>query len=101
VLYIIPEEIERIEYETNRYRSLQVIATYEDHDQDIFTMGDFDTDSLKSEESLLQTIKMFCKKEPLKLSLCWISDNFKAYAKNKAIKATLEKNGKYFFGAWA
>lgn len=80
---------------------LQVIATYEDHDQDIFTMGELDTDTLKSEESLLQTIKMFCKKDPVKLSLCWISDNFKAYAKNKAIKATLEKNGKYFFGSWA
>ena len=46
---------------------LEVIATYEDHEQDIFTMRKLDTDTLKSEESLLQTIKMFCKKDPVKL----------------------------------
>ena len=83
---------------------LEVIATFQDNEQDMFQITRIYADDLKSETSLLSMIKEQLKRSSddlVKLSLCWISDNFKAYAKNKTIKATLEKNGKYFFGSWA
>jgi hypothetical protein len=83
---------------------LQVIATFDDNHQDIFEITHFYADELKNEASLLDSIKNHLKRSSddlVKLSLCWICKNLKPYAKNPAIKATLEKNGKYFFGAWA
>tara|TARA_R100001509_G_scaffold114096_1_gene69268 strand:- start:106 stop:414 length:309 start_codon:yes stop_codon:yes gene_type:complete len=93
---------------------LEVIATFEDNEQDMFQITRIYADDLKSEKSLLSMIKdqlSFVKNETtglprsskdlVKLSLCWICKNIKPYAKNPTIKATLEKNGKYFFGSWA
>ena len=79
---------------------LEVIATFNDHDQEMFTITKIYKDNLKSEESLLNTIKGLCKRpsfELIKLSLCWISENFEKHEKSEAVAKTLEKNGKYFF----
>jgi|TARA_R100001460_G_scaffold40816_1_gene76177 hypothetical protein len=83
---------------------LEVIATFQDNEQDMFQITRIYADDLKSETTLLNSIKEQLKRSSddlVKLSLCWICKNIKPYAKNQTIKATLEKNGKYFFGSWA
>ena len=83
---------------------LEVIATFQDNEQDMFQITRIYADDLKSETSLLSMIKEQLKRSSedlVKLSLCWICKNIKPYAKNPTIKSTLEKNGKYFFGSWA
>jgi len=83
---------------------LEVIATFQDNDQDMFQITRIYADDLKNETNLLNSIKEQLKRSSddlVKLSLCWICKNIKPYANNPTIKATLEKNGKYFFGSWA
>lgn len=83
---------------------LQVIATFDDNDQDIFEIAYFYADELKNEASLLDSIRGHLKRSSndlVKLSLCWICKNLKPYKKVPAIRDSLEKNGKYFFGSWA
>jgi hypothetical protein len=81
---------------------LDVIATFENHTQDIFQIIlDKNTDTvLKSENDLinhLQDIINYPKDSNLKkLSLCFIcnEDNVKKYL---TIKKVISNNGKYFF----
>ena len=93
---------------------LEVIATFEDNQQDMFQITRIYADDLKSETSLLSMLKdklSFVRNETtglprsskdlVKFSLCWVCKDIKPYANNQTIKATLEKNGKYFFGSWA
>jgi|TARA_R100000278_G_C5376333_1_gene130852 hypothetical protein len=83
---------------------LEVIATFQDNEQDMFQITRIYADDLKSETSLLSMIKEQLKRSSedlVKFSLCWICNDIKPYANNPTIKATLEKNGKYFFGSWA
>ena len=81
---------------------LDVIATFENHTQDIFQIIlDKNTDTvLKSENDLinhLQDIINYPKDSNLKkLSLCFIcdEDNVKKYP---TIRKSISNNGKYFF----
>tara|TARA_R110001632_G_scaffold72060_1_gene166929 strand:+ start:674 stop:967 length:294 start_codon:yes stop_codon:yes gene_type:complete len=80
---------------------LEVIATFNDNNQDMFQITKIYADDLKSETHLLKMIKDQLQRSSddlVKLSLCWICKNLKPYAKNQAVKSTLDKNGKYFFG---
>jgi hypothetical protein len=81
---------------------LEVIATYEDGEQEIFQV-DLNEDLdliLKSENDLLSYLRNVISyptdSDLFKLSLCWIcnEDTVKKY---NTIKDSISNNGKYFF----
>ncbi len=80
---------------------LDVIATYNDNEQEMFKLHKIKKDNLDCEGELLDLIKGrldYSHHENLvKLSLCWECP--KEYS---CIKESIFKdNGKYFFGSWA
>ena len=77
---------------------LDVIATFNKHEQEWFTLMFLDKDTLKSENNVLKYIlkKLDYKDDLVKLSLCWVctQDVVKKY---KTIQKCVAKNAKYFF----
>ena len=89
--------------------SLEVIATFENHNQDIFKINLSENENkkllivdevLKSENNLLNYLKdiiLYPKDSDLiKLSLCWICSE-SMIEKYNTIKESILNNGKYFF----
>ena len=84
--------------------NLDVIATFEDMEQEMFQLKFLTKDILKNRESLFSYIfKQLGNKSGLvKLSLCWITEDITKYIKKHPIvKESIEANGKYVFGSWA
>jgi hypothetical protein len=77
---------------------LDVIASFDNHEQDHFELRFLSKDDLKNEKSLLDYIfKQLNNTDDLyKLSLCWMcsDDTVKKY---DTIKESIDKNAKYFF----
>lgn len=77
---------------------LDVIATFNKHEQEWFTLMCLDKDTLKTENNVLKYIlkQLDHKDDLVKLSLCWIctQDVVKKY---KTIQKSVAKNAKYFF----
>ena len=83
---------------------LDVIATFEDQNQEMFQLKFLTKEVLKNRESLFTYIfKQLENKSGLeKLSLCWITkDITKFIKKHSIVKESIEANGKYVFGSWA
>ena len=83
---------------------LDVIATFEDQNQEMFQLKFLTKEVLKSRESLFTYIfkQLENKSGLVKLSLCWITkDITKAIKKHSIVKESIEANGKYVFGSWA
>ena len=75
---------------------LDVIATFENHEQEWFKTSIKET-ALKSEKNLLKyIIKQLSYKDLIKLSLCWYCER-DIVNKYKVIQESILKNGKYFF----
>ena len=75
---------------------LEVIASYETHEQEFFTCGVWEN-AIKSEKKLINYIKeQLNHKDLIKLSLCWICSK-NVVDKYKTIQKSISKNGKYFF----
>ena len=75
---------------------LDVIATFEIHEQEWFKTSIKET-ALKSENNLLVSIKkQLSYKDLIKLSLCWCCEK-NVVDKYKVIQESILKNGKYFF----
>ena len=84
--------------------NLDVIATFEDMEQEMFQLKFLTKDMLKNRESLFSYIfKLLENKSGLvKLSLCWITEDItKHIKKHPIVKESIESNGKYVFGSWA
>ena len=77
---------------------LDVIATFNKHEQEWFTLMFLDKDTLKSENNVLKYIlkQLNYKDDLVKLSLCWVCDQ-DVVKKYKTIKKSVAKNAKYFF----
>ena len=83
---------------------LDVIATFEDQNQEMFQLKFLTEEVLKSRESLFTYIfkQLENKSGLVKLSLCWITkDITKFIKKHPMVKESIEANGKYVFGSWA
>ena len=83
---------------------LDVIATFEDQNQEMFQLKFLTEEVLKSRESLFTYIfkQLENKSGLVKLSLCWITkDITKFIKKHSIVKESIEANGKYVFGSWA
>ena len=80
---------------------LDVIATYENHEQDHFNCGVWES-AIKSEKKLINYIKkhLLKDKDLVKLSLCWLC-NEDIVNKYPTIQKSIKKNAKYYFGSWA
>ena len=80
---------------------LDVIATYENYEQDHFNCGVWES-AIKSEKKLINYIKkhLLKDKDLVKLSLCWLCDK-NIVKKYPTIQKSIKKNAKYFFGSWA
>ena len=79
---------------------LDVIATYENHEQDHFNCGVSES-AIKSEKKLIDYVKeQLNHKDLVKLSLCWLCDE-NIVKKYPTIQKSIKKNAKYFFGSWA
>ena len=80
---------------------VDVIATYENHEQDHFNCGVWES-AIKSEKKLINYIKkhLLKDKDLVKLSLCWLCDK-NIVKKYPTIQKSIKKNAKYFFGSWA
>tara|TARA_R100001440_G_scaffold78_1_gene224 strand:+ start:711 stop:989 length:279 start_codon:yes stop_codon:yes gene_type:complete len=79
---------------------LDVIATYEDHEQEHFSCGVWKS-AIKSEKKLINYIKeQLSHKDLVKLSLCWMCDE-NVVKKYPTIQRSIAKNAKYLFGSWA
>jgi len=82
---------------------LDVIATYENHEQDHFSCGVWKS-AIESEKKLIDYIKEQCTdkkgnvihKDLVKLSLCWLCDE-SVVNKYKTIQDSIKKNAKYYF----
>ena len=76
---------------------LEIIATYETNEQEIFSCGVWET-AIKSQKNLIKYIKeQLSHKDLIKLSLCWICDK-SLTVKYKVINDSIfKRNGKYFF----
>ena len=73
---------------------LEVIATFQDNEQDMFQITKIYADDLKSETNLLNSIKEQLKRSSddlVKLSLCWICKNIKPYAKTRLSNLLLKR----------
>ena len=83
---------------------LDVIATYNDNEQEMFKLHKIKKDNLDCEGELLDLIKGrldYSHHENLvKLSLCWECPK-EVVDKYKTIQESINKNGKYYFGDWA
>ena len=78
---------------------LDVIATFEDNEQDHFSCGVWES-AIKSEKKLINYIKQQLKhKDLVKLSLCWLCDE-SVVNKHKVIQDSIKKNGKYYFNGY-
>ena len=82
--------------------SLDVIATFDNCEQDRFQLLYLQENDLKTENSLLTYVKnnfneKFKDENLLKLSLCWISDNIEKYKEYEVVRESIKKRGKYFF----
>ena len=79
---------------------LDVIATFEDQNQEMFQLKFLTEEVLKNRESLFTYIfkQLENKSGLVKLSLCWITKFIK---KHPMVKESIEANGKYVFGSWA
>jgi hypothetical protein len=77
---------------------LDVIATFNKHEQEFFMLIFLDENTLKSEDNLLKYIlkQLDHKDDLVKLSLCWICDQ-NIVKKYKTIQKSVSKNAKYFF----
>ena len=76
---------------------VDVIATYENHEQDHFKLWCVRESAIKSEKKLIKYIKeQLNHKDLIKLSLCWICSK-NVVDKYKTIQKSISKNGKYFF----
>ena len=77
---------------------LDVIATFNKHEQEWFTLMFLDKDTLKSENNVLKYIlkQLDYKDDLVKLSLCWVCDQ-EVVKKYKTIQKSVAKNAKYFF----
>jgi|TARA_R110000823_G_C15689723_1_gene475230 hypothetical protein len=83
---------------------LDVIATFEDQNQEMFQLKFLTKEVLKNRESLFTYIfkQLENKSGLVKLSLCWITkDITKFIKKHSIVKESIEANGKYVFGSWA
>ena len=83
---------------------LDVIATFEDQNQEMFQLKFLTKEVLKNREALFTYIFKQLKNESglVKLSLCWITkDITKFIKKHSIVKESIEANGKYVFGSWA
>ena len=75
---------------------VDVIATYENHEQDHFNCGVWES-AIKSEKKLIDYIKKQLRhKDLVKLSLCWECSK-EVVDKYKTIQDSIEKNAKYYF----
>ena len=75
---------------------VDVIATYENHEQDHFNCGVGES-AIKSEKKLIDYIKEQLRhKDLVKLSLCWECSK-EVVNKYKTIQDSIEKNAKYYF----
>ena len=76
---------------------LDVIATYENHEQDHFNCGVWES-AIKSEKKLINYIKkhLLRDKNLVKLSLCWECSK-EVVDKYKTIQDSIKKNAKYYF----
>ena len=75
---------------------VDVIATYENHEQDHFNCGVWES-AIKSEKKLINYIKEQLRhKDLIKLSLCWLCDE-SVVNKYKTIQDSIKKNAKYYF----
>ena len=80
---------------------LDVIATYDNNKQEMFTLQKLPTKVLNNHKALVNYLKAMCNKDLLKLSLCWICSKYMVN-KYSCIKESIFKdNGKYYFGSWA
>ena len=77
---------------------LDVIATFNKHEQEWFTLMFLDKDTLKSENNVLKHIlkQLDYKDDLVKLSLCWVCDQ-DVVKKYKTIQKSVAKKAKYFF----
>jgi hypothetical protein len=81
---------------------VDVIATYENHEQDHFKLLCVRESAIKSEKKLIDYIKEQLinaerkEKDLVKLSLCWECSK-EIVDKYKTIQKSISKNGKYFF----
>ena len=76
---------------------VDVIATYENHEQDHFKLWCVRESAIKSEKKLIDYIKEQLRhKDLVKLSLCWECSK-EVVDKYKTIQDSIKKNGKYFF----
>ena len=83
---------------------MDVIATFEDQNQEMFQLKFLTEEVLKSRESLFTYIfkQLENKSGLVKLSLCWITkDITKFIKKHPMVKESIEAKGKYVFGSWA
>ena len=76
---------------------VDVIATYENHEQDHFNCGVWES-AIKSEKKLNNYIKrhLLRDKNLVKLSLCWECSK-EVVDKYKTIQDSIKKNAKYYF----
>ena len=76
---------------------VDVIATYENHEQDHFNCGVWES-AIKSEKKLINYIKrhLLRDKNLVKLSLCWECSK-EVFDKYKTIQDSIKKNSKYYF----
>ena len=76
---------------------VDVIATYENHEQDHFNCGVWES-AIKSEKKLINYIKrhLLRDKNLVKLSLCWECSK-EVVDKYKTIQDSIKKNAKYYF----
>ena len=85
---------------------LEVIATYDNEPQEMFSIGITDH-CLRSEDSMIDFIRSALdgdQDELVKLSLCWKTSE-KLFAEFSTVYSTIRncsaRNGKYLFNAWA
>ena len=75
---------------------VDVIATYENHEQDHFNCGVWES-AIKSEKKLIDYIKEQLRhKDLVKLSLCWECSK-EVVDKYKTIQDSIKKYAKYYF----
>lgn len=80
---------------------LDVIATYNNHEQDHFKLWRVRKSAIKSEKKLIDYIKktigfQLINKDLVKLSLCWECPK-EVVDKYKTIQDSIKKNAKYYF----
>jgi len=77
---------------------LDVIASFDNHEQDWFRLKFLTKNVLKDEKSLLEYIfkQLDHTNDLYKISLCWLCSNY-TVKKYKTIKESIDKNAKYFF----